>query len=171
MASVAHMVADAAIVVIFCVVVASGLCAIKIALCTPVDTRPKFNKYITPRLPCDGTLVLVARDGVMYIVPEGKAVVKTDMVREVHGGRIARVCDHDGNYTYFENNVNVNDAPHGHQHGENAVDHLHAHWSIGSVRSQEMTVSASDDESLVASPPRSPLAGESLTMTNELQMI
>lgn len=170
-ASVVHMVADAAIVVILCVVFLSGLCAIKIALCAPVDTRPKFNKYITPGFPCDGTLVLVARDGVMYVVPEGKAVVKTDMVREVHGGRIARVCDHDGNYTYFENNVNVNNVAREHQHGENAVDHLHNHWSVGSVRSQEMTVSESDDESLMASPPRSPLTGESLTMTTEIQMI
>lgn len=106
----------------------------------------------------------------MYVVPEGKAVVKTNMVREVHGGRIARVCDHNDNYTYcFANSVN--NVARQHQHGENAVDHLHNHWSVGSVCSQEMTVSASDDESLMASPPRSPLTGESLTMTTEIQRI
>lgn len=171
MASVVYMVADATMVVIFCVIFVSGLCAIRIALCPSADTRPKFNKYIVPGYPCDGTLVLLARDGVMYVVPDGKAVVKTDMVREVHGGRIARVCDHDGNFTYFENN-DVNNVAHEHEHGDNAVDHLHNQWSIGSVRSQELTVSASDDESLMASPPRSPLTGESLTYMNaDVQMI
>lgn len=161
MASVAYMVADATMVVIFCVVFVSGLCAIKIALCSALDTRPKFNKYIAPGFPCNGTLVLLARDGVMYVVPKGKAVVKTDMVREVHGGRISRVCDHDGNFTYFENNVN--NVAHGHRHAENAVDHLYDHWSAGSARSQDMTVSTSDDESLTTSAPRSPLTGEMLT--------
>ena len=153
------MVTDATMLVIFCVIFVSSLCAIKLAIHnSSSDARRKFNKHVVPAFPCEGTLLLLARDGVMYVVPTGKSVVKTDMVREVHCGKIARMCDHQGQFSYFENDVD-----HAQQHGEYAVDQLRTDWSIGSVLSQDMTVTASDDELPPASPLQSPLAGEALT--------
>lgn len=158
MASIAAFVADATMVVIFLVVLVMGLCAIKIALGISTDThRIMTNKYVVPGFPCDGTLFLLARDGVMYVVPAGKAVVSTDMVREVHCGRVARGCDQHGRFTYCDENENENE-----DRGQNAVDHINSHWS-GSVRSQSWTLSVSDDDSYRASPPDSPLAGEMTT--------
>lgn len=158
MADIAALVTDAVMVVIFLVVLVMGLCAIKIALGISTETRRTIytiNKRIAPAFPCDGTLFILARDGVMYVVPEGKAVIKTDMVREVHYGRVARSCDQHGRFTYCDDDENED-------RGQNAMDHINSHWS-GSVRSQAMTLSVSDDDSYRASPPDSPLAGEMAT--------
>ena len=98
------------------------------------------------------------------MVPDRKAVVKTDMVREVHCGRVPRSCDQHGNFAYFEL-----DDDHGQhesddqQHEQYAVDHIHNNWSVGSARSQDSTAPASDDDSVLMSPPESPLEGEVLT--------
>lgn len=102
MDNVATFVTDTTMVLILCVVIVTGLSAIKLSLCTSLDTHQKFNKYVVPDFPCEGTLFILARDGVLCVVPERKAVVKTDMVREVHCGRVARSCDQHGNFAYFE---------------------------------------------------------------------
>ena len=163
MASIAAFVADAVTAVIFLMVLVMGMCAIKIALGISTDTRRTFNKYVVPGFPCDGTLFVLARDDVMYAVPAGKSVVSTDMVREVHGGRVARSCDQHGRFTYDDDETENRDQ------GQNAMDHINSNWS-GSVRSQAMTLSASDDDShRASSPPDSPLAGE-MTMHETLMM-
>ncbi|CAM9099307.1 unnamed protein product [Ectocarpus sp. 12 AP-2014] len=165
MASIGTVVIDATTDVLCGVLVCTGLCAIIAAFQSFLRPNSrKFNKCVVPAFPCEGTLILLAKDGVMYVIPRGKAVVKTDMVRDVHSGRIARRCDHHGLYTYFETKVGQDQ-----QHGEYAADQLRSDWSIGSVRSQDMTVSTSDDESLGASPPQSPTASEMLT--NRVEMI
>ena len=166
MEKIATLIADTTIALILCAICVTGLCAIKISLCSSLGRPTKFNKYVVPGFPCNGTLFILASDGVMYVVPGGKAVVKTDMVREVHCGRVVRNCDQHGNFAYFEQDV---DHGQGQQHEQYAVDHIGNNWSVGSARSQDMTVSLSDDESAVASPPPSPLAGEGLS--HHVQMI
>lgn len=147
--------------VILCVIVVSGLCAIKLAVCNSLDTRQTFNGSINPGFPCEGTLFVLARDGVMYVVPRGKAVIKTDMVREIHCGRVVRSCDQNGHFTYFDDDAEDDD--HQQQHSEYAVDHIHNNWSVGSPRSQDMTASLSDDGSFRRTPPESPLVNEMAT--------
>lgn len=160
MADIAALVTDATMVVIFLVVVVTAMCAIKVGLglstetCRTIST---INKRIAPGFPCDGTLVILARDGVLYMVPDGKAVIKTDLVREVHCGQVARSCDQHGRFTYCDSDDE--DEGHGDNQEVRATDHINSNWS-GSVRSQAMTLSLSDDDSYRASPTESPLAGE-----------
>lgn len=170
-------VADTFMFAIVAVVLVSCLCALKVAFCTPpVETRQAFNKYVVPGFPCEGTLFVLARDGVMYAVPQDKAVVKTDMVRELHRGRIVRCCDRWGHYTYVEDDDEEREhgreeSEHGdeeyeherHEQTQGALDHINADWSVGSVRSQAMTLSVSGDISCPPSPPQSPLVGELMT--------
>ena len=101
MSTVATLVTDAILVVIFVVVLITVLCATKIALRI---ARPKvvINRHVLPGFPCDGTLLLLAPDDIMYPIPKGKMVVVTDVVREVHCGRIVRGCDQRGLFTYCE---------------------------------------------------------------------
>ena len=173
MADIAALVTDATMVVIFLVIVVTALCAIKIALGISTESCRKIytiNKRITPAFPCDGTLFILARDGVMYAVPKGKAVIKTDLVREVHCGRVARSCDEHGRFTYCDSdgdeghgeNESVDESVNERNEEVRAMDHINSNWS-GSVRSQAMTLSLSDDDSYRASPPESPLAGEMTT--------
>lgn len=175
MADIAALVSDATMVVIFLVIVVTALCAIKIALGLSTETCRTIttsNRGITPAFPCDGTLFILARDGVMYVVPKGQAVIKTDLVREVHCGRVAQSCDQHGRFTYCDSDDDEG-------HGENesvdennedvrAIDHINSNWS-GSVRSQARTLSVSADDSYEASPPESPLVAE--MTTRETMMI
>ena len=173
-------VADALMFVIVAAVLVSCLCALKVAFCTPVETRQAFNKHVVPGFPCEGTLFVLARDGVMYAVPRDKAVVRTDMVRELHHGQVVRGCDRWGHCTYVEDDYEEREhgreeSEHGdeeYEHEEHeeheqtpgtGLDHINADWSVGSVRSQAMTLSMSGDNSCPLSPPRSPLVGESMT--------
>jgi len=165
MENIATLITDTTVALILCAICVTGLCAMKISFCSSLGHQPKFNKYIVPGFPCNGTLFILASDGLMYVVPVGKTVVKTDMVREVHCGRVVRDCDQYGNFSYFEQDV---DHGQGQQHEQHAVDHIANDWSIGSPRSQDSTVSVSD-ESMVASELLSPLRGEEFT--THVQMI
>jgi hypothetical protein len=166
----ATTVADTTMIVIICVIIVTSLCAIKLSLCTSIEVHQKFNKHVVPGFPCEGTLFILATDGVLYMVPKQKAVVKTDMVREVHCGRVARSCDQHGNFAYFEHDEDHRRHEHNDErHAQLAVDHIHNNWSVGSPGSQDRTVSVSDDDSVLMSPQLSPLAGEALT--DRVQMI
>lgn len=151
MSTVATLVTDAILVVIFLVVLITGLCATKIALriARPESEPVVINRHVLPGFPCDGTLLLLAPDGIMYPIPEGKVVVITDMVREVHCGRVVRGCDQRGLFTYCEDKDDEHrsqDEGQDQGRGTMAIDNIYDNWS-GSVRSQDMTLSASDDES------------------------
>lgn len=146
------MVSDAIMVIILSLVMATSGCAFYLAF------SQKCNRHIVPGLPCEGSLFVRARDGVFYAIPQGKAVIKTDVVREVHCGRVALSSDQHGIFAYVDENEDEDGDEH---RRDNAVDQLRNHWSVGSVRSQDMTLSLSDDESVPAmTPPESPLAGE-----------
>lgn len=165
MEKIVNLVSDTTIAVILCTICVTCLCAIKISLCPGSQT--KFNKNVVPGFPCNGTLFILASDGVMYIVPREKALVKTDMVREVHCGRIVRNCDTHGNFAYFEQDIGRGQSQ---QHEQYAVDNIIGNsWSVGSALSQDLTVSVSDDEAFAASPLQSPLAGE--VLSSHVQMI
>lgn len=164
MSTVATLVTDAILVVIFLVVLIAGLCATKIALriSRPESEPAVINRHVVPGFPCDGTLLLLAPDGTMYPIPRGKVVVVTDMVREVHCGRVVRGCDRHGLFTYCDDEDNDDDNGHDDEHrghGTMAIDTINDNWS-GSVRSQDMTPSVSDDES---TPPYSPVAAGEVT--------
>lgn len=139
------VVTGAIMIVILVVVVITGACAVHLA-CSQSHNRRKLlncNKFVVPGFPCNGTLFVLATDGVMYVVPEKKAVTKTDMVREVHSGRIVQSCDGHGQFTYVDEEAEGNRR----FGGEFALDHIHAPWSVGSARSQESTASMTEDES------------------------
>lgn len=138
------VVTGAIMIVILLVVVITGACAVHLA-CSQSHNRRKLldcNKFVVPGFPCNGTLFVLATDGVMYVVPEKKAVIKTDMIREVHSGRIVQGCDENGHFTY----VNERAEENGQFRGDFALDHIHAPWSVGSAQSQESTASMTEDE-------------------------
>lgn len=92
---------DTIVLVIMTVVVISGVCVMKVIVSSTLNRR-SINKYMAPAFPCDGILFVLAGDGLLYAVPKGVAVIKTDRVREVHCGRIVRSCDNNGYFTYFD---------------------------------------------------------------------
>lgn len=166
MSAVAALITDAILVVIFLVVLITGLCATKIAvrISRPESEPAVINRHVVPGFPCDGTLLLLAPDGIMYPIPRGKVVVLTeDMVREVHCGRVVRGCDRYGLFTYCEDEDDEHrsrDEGQDQGRGTMAVDNIYDNWS-GSLRSQDITLSVSDDDSAdryQASPPYSPVA-------------
>lgn len=176
MVSLLDIVVDSTMVIILFVVIITGSCAVYIAFCQTRGARTPLltcNKYVVPGFPCDGTLMLMARDGVMYVVPEGKAVVKTDaVVREVHGGRVAQSCDQHGRFAYVDR-YDYDDEPYydddDQEEKQNAIDHVFNNWAFDSPRSQDMTVSVTTNEDSAESCPESALAGE--MVTNEGLMI
>jgi len=131
------LITDMTMLIIMFVVLISGFCAIKIALFKVVNTGKSINKYMLPAFPCDGIIFVLARDGLLYAVPEGTAVIKTDRVRAVHSGRIVRSCDNHGNFAYFDD---VADGP-----DISVVGDL---WSDDSGVSQYPTASLSEIPSL-----------------------
>lgn len=151
MASLLEILVVLTMIVILLVVTIMGWCAGYIALThARVYTPPlTCNKHVVPGFPCDGTLMVLARDGVMYIVPGGKAVVKCGpVVREVHGGRVAQSCDQQGRFAYVDR-YEYHDEP-GVQEEEkqDAIDHVFNDWPFDSPspRSQDMTVSVTTEE-------------------------
>ena len=139
---------------VFIVVIVIVLCAIKLSFRPPSEVHRIFNKYIVPGFPCHGTLFILARDGVLYVVPEGKAVIKkSEMVYEVHRGHVARSCNQQGIFSYFDDDEERHDQ----YDGQN---HAHDDWEVGSVLSQDMTLSVTDDEYHASSPRPTSLAGE-----------
>ena len=77
MASLADIVVYSTVGAILSVAIVTGMCAVYIALSRTQAHAQKLtcNKYVVPGFPCDGTLMMMAKDGVIYVVPEGKAVV------------------------------------------------------------------------------------------------
>ncbi|CAM9089953.1 unnamed protein product [Ectocarpus sp. 12 AP-2014] len=162
MLSLADIVVYSTVGAVLAVVFVTGSCGVYIALSRTQAQVQKLtcNKYVLPGFPSHGTLMMMARDGVVYVVPEGKAVIKcTGVVHEVHGGRISRGCDRNGRFVY-DDGYDYDDpsgAQEAAEHNQNALDHVFSNWPFAdSPRSQDMTVSITSEEESV-------LAGEIVT--------
>ncbi len=135
MGSSLTLMCDAIMAAILLLFVVMFLCAIKIVIQASFKDRQTFNKCVSPAFPCNGTLYLLAQDGIMYMIPDGKAVVGTadNLVREVHFGQIAQRCDQRGCFAYLE--------------GDNreATNFANSSWS-GSIHSQDITPSVSSED-------------------------
>lgn len=133
MSSSLTVMCDAMLATILLLVVVMSLCAIKIVIDASFKNRQTFNKCVSPFLPSKGTLHLLAEDGIMYKITEGKAVVWMDkVVHEVHFGQVAQSCDQQGCFAYLQ------------QENREATDFINSNWS-GSVRSQDLTPSVSNE--------------------------
>ncbi|CAM9212085.1 unnamed protein product [Pylaiella littoralis] len=127
-------VTDAMILFITIIVSVMVLCAVKIAFSSATKTRQLINTHLTPAFPCDGILFILARDGLLYAVPERTAVIKTDRVHEVHCGRIVRSHDNHGHFAYFEDDVDQRQG----------LRIANDGWSVSSDASQHSTAPLSD---------------------------
>lgn len=151
MAGMVTLVTDVMLVSILTVVIVTCFCAIKIVTHASFKSRTTtqtsqtshaLNRSLVPGFPCNGTLLLLAEDGIMYTIPPNKAVVRTDMVREVHFGQVARGYDRRGSFTYFDDEDDDNSNSEGAQQATNFV---RSDWS-GSLHSQDATPSLSSED-------------------------
>lgn len=166
MASLADIVVYSTVGAILSVAIVTGMCAVYIALSRTQAHAQKLtcNKYVVPGFPCDGTLMMMAKDGVIYVVPEGKAVVNaTRLFTKCTVVVFLEVV------TGTEGSLTMNDYDDEHdaqdeeESNQNPLDHVFSDWPFTeSPRSQDRTVSISTEE-------ESALAGE--MATNEGMMI